>query len=105
MKNEDLIKLLDTRFEGVHTSIHNNREIFNLKLEEATKERDRIIEYNEKQNGELLAHTKEIEVLQKETSVWRTIQKHPLISVPVGLFLLGVIIAIVDLIGVVNIFK
>lgn len=38
-------KYLDAKFEAIDTSIHNNREIFSLKL-------DSISEHNEKQDKE-----------------------------------------------------
>ena len=53
----DLKQLLDTKFEGIDTSLHNSREIMNLKFET-------IIDHNERQNGWIQAHTESIEKLE-----------------------------------------
>lgn len=50
-------KYLDAKFDAITDSIHNNREIFTLRL-------DAIIEHNEKQNGWIKTHTEDIEKLQ-----------------------------------------
>ena len=89
--DRDFLELFSQKLEaenqGFRAEMRANHDIVDLVHQEVKKQNGRV---------------KDIEC---DTSVWRMIQRNPFVSIPLGLFSLGVLIAIVDLIGVVNIFK
>ena len=78
---------LDLFAQGIRAELKANSDITDL-----------IYRGVEKQN-------KRVDKIEEQTSVWRMIQKNPIVSIPLLLVGLAVLVAVVDLIGLVNIFK
>ncbi len=95
-------KRIDSNAETLRREIHGSskgiRHYVDANAEILRDKMDESIKHQEIANGR-------VDKLEDQTSVWRTIQRNPLISFPVGIIVLGVLIALVDIIGIVNIFK
>lgn len=95
-------KQMDDNKESFSREMHGGlkaiRAHVDANYELLDKKMDTSIDYQKVTNGR-------VSQIEEQTTVWRMIQRNPLISFPIGIFLLGVVVALVDIIGIVNIFK